>query len=211
MILLFLTGFALGAILITLGWASDSHPIKKNPAKQKTSTQHADFKKGRKAVAPHKASRPASSLIASCRMIQDAVPVPGRLYRNPEGLYTFRYPSRWQVNAKDGAMIVKSPGSAGVFGIVRRPDDQPNEQAVNRLLVAPNRPQDLTLTPARLAGISATKLIGSKKEDPYIRTVEYYLQHPNGHQYYILLQAPRNEWNKYSIAFGSMLRTLSFN
>ena len=192
MILLFLSGFAMGVFLISLGWASPP-------------------KKAHKASAAF-AHRPQihKQAVAAVHRIK-VPPVPGNLYQHPEGLYKFRYPSTWQVNATESAMVIKSPDDVGVMGIVQRPDDQPNDEAVSKELQVSDRPTELKQASARVAGLAATKLIGSKKDDPYTKTVEYYLQHPNGHQYYILLMAPQRDWNRYNVAFGSMLRTLSFH
>jgi hypothetical protein len=223
LILLFLTGFALGIFLISMGWAATSSPHKKHPAKHSTTTSqrmrqrlsgakavahHVSHKKGHKTVA-HQARTPKH--IASRRLTENAAPVNSRVYSQPEGLYKFKYPTGWQINARENAMIVKSPGDTGVFGIVRRPDDQPNEEAVAREFNASDRPSNLTQYPSKIAGMRATKVVGSKKDDPYTRMVEYYVQHPNGHQYYILMMAPQLEWARYSKSFGSMLGSLSLN
>jgi predicted Zn-dependent protease len=227
MILLFLTGFVLGMVLISLGWADTPTPHKKHHSKRKAHSHVAVHKHKHKVLAHHARTHKNTALahrhtktqnsalstqIASQRQIHDAPIVTSRVYMHPEGQYKFRYPEGWQVNTKDNAMIVKSPGDVGVFGIVRRPDDQPNKEAVKKEFQASDRPADLTQTPANVAGLSATKVIGSKKDDPYTRMVEYYVQsRKTGHQYYILLMAPQNQWNRYSISFNNMMHTLSFN
>jgi hypothetical protein len=213
-----LTGFALGLLLIRLGWADTSQAAKKHYPKHKAhshQTHHTHHKKGRKVVAHHAKSHKHATRIASHRRLRNAPVVPpAKAYTHPEGLYALHYPADWRVNANDNAVIVKSAGehlNRGVFGIGRRPDDQPNDEAVAWEFKAPGRPKDLRKMPTRVAGLPATKVIGSNREEPNNQMVEYYVQGTGGHQYYILMMAPRDEWKRYSGSFSSMLRSLSLN
>jgi hypothetical protein len=223
-IVLFLTGCALGLLMIRLGWAEEtSHTAKKHHPKHKTHshqthhshhTQHAHKLHHAKQthLAHHKKAH--HTQVASRRAVRHAPAVPVKEYSHPDGMYALHYPADWRVNANDSALLVHSRGenlNRGVFGIVRRPDDQPNEDAVAREFHAADRPTDLTLEQAQVAGLPATKLIGSNREDPNNQMVEYYVQGTGGHQYYILLMAPRDEWKRYSVSFDGMLRSLSLN
>lgn len=133
-------------------------------------------------------------------------------YSDSQGRYQMNYPETWQISAKEGAVLVRSSRGpdGGVFGIMCRPDDRPNSQAIKKELKAKDRPADLTQAPARVGGLPATKLIGSKKNDPATKMVEYYIQNPaTGHQFYVLLMAPKDQWSRYSPTFGSILNSLS--
>jgi hypothetical protein len=141
-------------------------------------------------------------------------PAAPKRYAHPEGLYAIRYPASWDMRVRKDAMILRSSGSRGshgMFGIMRRSDDQSIDEAVMREFEAADRPADFKKRPAKVAGMPATKLLHSSKEDPDARVVEYYLENMNGEQFYILMVAPRKEWARYNIPFTAMLRSLRFN
>ncbi len=221
---LFLAGFLLGILLISLGWADQSSHVKKHHKKHAKTVAHHSHKKSHKIAASHaknkkatlahhaKKAKPSQAVARRPHALAPKLALNN--YAHPEGYFHLNYPANWQVNAKDNAMIMKSAGlggDRGVFGIVRRDDSVSNEDAVTKEFQAPNRPADLVKTPSQVAGMPATKVVGSGKEDPNNRMVEYYVQNPNGHQYYILMMAPRNEWKRYTVAFSTMLNSLSFN
>jgi hypothetical protein len=211
--LTFLVGFLIGMLIMTLSAFAHAQTAKKHPAKHSKTHKTALASHSKKThVASHKSKSIQVAHKAKTHPKVAKKPATS-LYMHPEGFYTVRYPASWRVNAKENAMLVKSNGTSrfGVFGIVRRDDSNPNEEAVKHELAAPNRPADLTEMPARVAGLPATKIVGSAKENPDNRMVEYYVQHPDGRQYYILMMAPRNQWNQYNVAFNSMLQSLSFN
>ena len=196
--MLLMTGFLIGAILVSLGWAA---PRSKERAHKKKAAVHMVSKKkqGRTAVAHRK---PIHQTVT----FHD--------YLHPNGLYRLRRPAHWKVTANDNAMVMQSSGKngrRGVFGIMRRPEDPPNEEAVTREFQALDKPADLTQTSARVAGMRAIKVMGTNKENPDNRMVEYYVQNFNGQQYYILMMAPRDQWQDYAGKFNAMLASLSFN
>jgi hypothetical protein len=208
--MLFLSGFVLGMILISMGWAA---PAKKHPkhAPHKTPAHHSTHRTTRPVSRQHK--KKTTAIVKKSQPVTHAKLAFNR-YDNPEGLYKLRYPANWRVNAHDNAMVMKSSNRAGqpvVFGIVRRNESLPNEDALLKEFNSPNRPADMVRMPARVAGLPATKVIGSDKNNPDNRLVEYYVQHPNGREYYIMLMAPRNQWAHYASTFNTMLTTLSLN
>jgi hypothetical protein len=197
--LLFLTGVLLGVAMISAGWAASSTTSTKKhtaskPAVTKKSTAH------KKPVAKAKA--------------QPAPLAKSRMYLHPGGLYAVRYPASWEINAKDNAMVMRSQarnGAHAVFGVVHRSESPSNEESVKHEFEAADKPGDLIRGEARVAGHHAIKVTGTSKDDPLSRMVEYYVDSANGHQYYILMKAPREDWNRYNMAFSAMIRSLSLN
>ncbi len=128
------------------------------------------------------------------------------------GHYKIDYPSDWQVMSKGSAVIITSPGGAeerGVFGITKKAEGSSIEDSIEKEFSDPDRPSDLQKSPAKLAGVPATKVWGSKKSDPSIRVVEYYVQ--NGkHPYYIIFQAPHTSMTRYSPVFNAMIGSMQF-
>jgi hypothetical protein len=194
MLLILLSGFLCGVLLISLGWAQTARPLPKKAFKAKPAAHKMVAKKP---VAIKKVPKPAA-------------PAPLLSYTHPEGNYELRYPRSWRITARDNAMIAKVNHGEGVFGILRRPDDQPNEEAIDRELQSQSEPGAIRKVSARVAGMPATKLIGPGKEDPNTRMVEYYVQNFDGKQYYVLLKAPRAQWDRYNAAFTKMLSNLTF-
>ena len=133
-------------------------------------------------------------------------------YTDQNRLYSLRVPSSWEVLSKGNAVVIASredPAQRGVFGITLRPGGKTVEEAVEQEFQAKDRPTDLVKSPARIAGAPAVKVVGSKKGDPATRVVEYYAQNGD-HQYYLLLQAPRDRWNQYNAIFYIMIRSFKF-
>jgi hypothetical protein len=222
-VILFLAAFVLGLCIVARSHAEEAplwQPAEAGGDFQqphhtapKSKSKHAKKPHSKKNLAKKPAKKKAAPKSAHARKAP-APQVAAQLhqYAHPMGLYQLRYPSGWQLNSNDTAMIVKSThGDRAVFGIVRRPETETNEAAIEREFSANNRPADLTRASARVAGLPATKVIGSSKEDPNNKMVEYYVQHPNGRSYYVLMMAPRQEWNRYAGTFNSILQNLSFN
>jgi hypothetical protein len=134
-------------------------------------------------------------------------------YIHPQGLYRLRYPAEWKINASDSAMIIKSPGAngnMGVFGIRLLSGHQTLQEAIDKEIKRQGNTMGYETTSTQVAGLPATKLVGSKNDDPDTRMVEYFLQQPNGHLYYIMLMAPASSWDHFAGAFYTIMRTLSF-
>lgn len=220
--LLLLVGFAIGLLMISLGWA-DTTPqaAKKHHHKHKThshQTHHAHAtsrtrSKKTHAVLAHHAKHKHPTQVVS-QKIHNTPPVPIKEYNQPEGLYSLHYPADWRVAGDENAMVVRSAGpdtERGVFGVVRRPDSDPNDDALAREFHESNRPADLRQMQTQVDGLPATKVIGSNPQNPSNQMVEYYVQGLGGHQYYVLMMAPKDEWQRYSGSFDKMLNSLSLN
>jgi hypothetical protein len=192
---LFLSGVGLGLAMITMGWAKT---LPAHPPKVHTSVKYA------KAVQTKKPKKTTATV---------SRPMPLKDYIHPEGLYQVSYPTNWTMHAKADGMLAVSGGRHGeqvVFGVLRRQDTMSNEQAIEKEMTASNRPIDLVKMQARVAGLSATKLVGAGP-NPDVKKVEYYVETENGHHYFILMMAPRDEWNQHNLAFSKILNTLSLN
>ncbi len=140
--------------------------------------------------------------------------VPFKEYVGAQGSYQIRKPASWKVAARDNKMIMRSAGfrgGHGLFGVVRRSDQISNEQAIARELKQSRRLNHVKQVPAQIGGMRATKLIGTPRDNPHEKIVEYYVQNFDGQEYYILLQAPREHWNRYAVTFNAMLNSISFN
>jgi hypothetical protein len=195
LLLLFLSGVGLGLAMITMGWAKTlpaHHP------KVHTSVKHA------KAVQTKKPKKTTATVRR---------PVELKEYAHPNGLYQVSYPATWFMRTKQDGMIAVTRGQHGgnvIFGVLRRSDEETNEQAIEKELSAGNHPDDLVKMQARLAGLSATKLVGTGNR-PDIKKVEYYVETQTGHRYFILMMAPKSEWEQHNIAFSRILNTLTLN
>jgi hypothetical protein len=133
-------------------------------------------------------------------------------YTDLGGFYKVNFPSSWQVLTKGNAVVITSPGGMddrGVFGITPRAEGVTVESSIEKEFSDPDHAPDLTKYPARIANLSATKVVGSKKGNPNIRIVEYYVQRGT-QQYYILFQGPRLDWATYSPVFEKMIASLHF-
>jgi hypothetical protein len=133
-------------------------------------------------------------------------------YTDPDGRYEINYPSDWQTLTKGNALVITSPGGPeerGVFGITLRAAGLTVDAAVDKEFQDPEHPADLKKSPARIGEMPATKVWGSKKGDPNIREVKYYVQ--NGpQQYYILFQAPHAAMDHYRAVFNAMIASMKF-
>ena len=110
-------------------------------------------------------------------------------------------------------MIIKSGGAMGdrgVFGINLRTSGSSNHEAVQKEFEASDKSVDLVQMPSRVAGLPATKIMGSGKGDANNHLVEYYISHPSGREYYIMLLAPQAQWPRFSSRFTQILQSLSF-
>jgi hypothetical protein len=134
------------------------------------------------------------------------------VYEDTGGAYQLNYPSTWQVLTKGTALVITSPGgpeTRGVFGITPRAGGVTMDDAVKKEFDDPNRPADLVKSPARIGGLPAMKIVGSKKGDPNTRVVEYYVQN-GSHQFYVLFQAPRAAMSQYTALFNGMIASIKF-
>ena len=133
-------------------------------------------------------------------------------YTEPGENYQINYPADWQPLTKGNALVITSPGGPeerGVFGITLRTTGLTVEAAVEKEFQDPNRAADLKKSPARIAEMPAIKVWGSKKGDPNIRVVEYYVQ-KGSQQYYILFQAPHAAMDQYRAVFNAMIASMKF-
>jgi hypothetical protein len=133
-------------------------------------------------------------------------------FSDPGNAYKIDYPNDWHVLHKGNAVVITSPGrpeDRGVFGITLRTHAPSVEESVDKEFADPNHSRDLQKAASRLAGLPATKVWGSKKNDPNIRVVEYYLQKGDA-QYYILFQAPHLEMSKFGPVFQKMIGSFQF-
>ncbi len=131
---------------------------------------------------------------------------------DPAGNYKINYPPGWQVLMKGKALVITSPGGPderGVFGITLRAEGVSMDESVQKEFDDPDRSADLQQSPARIADTPAIKVWGSKKGDPSIRIVEYYVQRGD-QQFYILFQAPHAAMIRYSPVFQSMIGSMKF-
>jgi hypothetical protein len=136
-----------------------------------------------------------------------------KTYTDSTGHYSINYPEKWQPITRGDALVISSPGEAatrGVFGITRRTGDVTAPEAVAKEFESPDRPADLQQGPAKMGDRPAIKVWGSKKGDPNIRVVEYYLQKDRHTQYYILFQAPHAMMSKYGPIFNRMIGSIQF-
>ncbi len=134
-----------------------------------------------------------------------------KTYSDPQGAYTVNYPEGWETMTQGKALVIRSVDAAerGIFGITLRTEGTSKEAAVERQFADPEHAQDLQKAPARIADQPAIKVWGSKKGDPHIRSVEYYIE-KDGQQYYILFQAPHTAMARYSPVFNAMISSLKF-
>ncbi len=141
-----------------------------------------------------------------------AAPSGWQLYTDVGGSYQINYPPEWQAMSRGNALVIASPGSVeerGVFGITPRAEGTTIEDSVKKEFGDPDHSADLKKVASRIAGRMATKVWGSKKGDPSIRIVEYYVQ--DGHQqFYILFQAPHAAMAQYSPVFNTMIGSMQF-
>jgi hypothetical protein len=156
---------------------------------------------------------PFSILLATSVFAQPDAPMSGwQTYVDNGGYYKISYPPGWQVLTKGNALVITSPGGPderGVFGITPRAEGVTINDAVDKEFSDPNRASDLQKSASRIAGIPATKVWGSKKGDPNIRVVEYYVQ-SGTQQFYILFQAPHSAMTQFSPVFNSMISSMKF-
>jgi hypothetical protein len=135
-----------------------------------------------------------------------------RLYEDTGGYYKVNYPATWQVLTRGNALVITSPGGPeirGVFGITPRPEGTTVQDAVNKEFQDPEHSPDLKKAPARIANRPAVKVWGSKKGDPNIRMVEYYIEE-GSQQFYILFQAPHAGMDRFGPIFEKMIATMKF-
>lgn len=133
-------------------------------------------------------------------------------YIDASGIYKITYPSSWQILTKGNAVVITSPGGPderAIFGITRRSQGTSAEEAVGKVFSDPQRSEDLQRTHASLGGLPAIKVWGSKKGDPSMRIVEYYVQ-KGPDQYYILFQAPFVRTSEFKPMFDGMIASMKF-
>ncbi len=135
-----------------------------------------------------------------------------RLFVDIGGYYRVNYPGTWQVLTRGNALVITSPGGPeirGVFGITPRPEGSNIQETVDKEFKDPERSPDLKQAPSRIAGRPAVKVWGSKKGDPNIRMVEYYVQE-GPQQFYILFQAPHAGMTRFGPIFERMIASMKF-
>lgn len=156
----------------------------------------------------------AAACFSGSSVLRAAVSTPASwlTYTDLGGYYTIRYPPEWQVLTKGNALVITSPGGPderGVFGITPRAEGLVINEAVEKEFQDPDRSADLKKSPARIGDVPAIKVWGSKKGNPNIRMVEYYVQ--KGHQqFYVLFQAPHVAMDRYSPIFNAMIASMRF-
>ncbi len=133
-------------------------------------------------------------------------------YTDQGGFYSLNYPDGWEVLTKGNAVVIKGPGgpdNQGIFGITPRASGITIEESVKKEFSDPDRPKDLVKSMSRIANTPATKVVGSKKGNPDVKVVEYYVQ-IGSQDYYILFQTPRAAWSHNSDYFDGMIASMIF-
>jgi len=153
-----------------------------------------------------------SLLLSSVTFAQSPTPVGWHTHIDVGGHYKIDYPDGWQILSKGNALVITSPGGPeerGVFGITQKAEGSTIQESIDKEFSDPEHSPDLQRAPAKLAGLPATKVWGSKKGDANIRMVEYYIQNDK-HPYYILFQAPHAATATYSPIFNTMIGSMQF-
>lgn len=152
-----------------------------------------------------------AGLLALTATVGSAETISWITYTDPQGMYTINYPEGWQTKSQGRALVISSQEGSerGVFGITLRGEGVSKESAVEREFADPNRPEDLQKVASRIANQPAIKVWGSKKGDPSIKSVEYYVE-KGTQEYYILFQAPHAAMARYSPIFNAMIASFKF-